>query len=111
MSDFRQSNCSSVARTVIPPRWDEFRARYGALIKGTIRKEAAKHRMHISDDLADLEPRFYLKLLDHNRHVLRSFIWPGWNSDFRYLKTVTRYYVKDKMADHPELPSEHKILG
>jgi hypothetical protein len=54
--------------------------------------------VYIPDDLADLEQGFYLKLLDRNRHVLRSFQWQGENSDRRYLKTVTRYYVKDKLA-------------
>jgi len=98
MSDFSAEQLFERCADGDSAAWDEFRARYGALIKGTICREAAKHRMHISDDLADLEQSFYVKLLDRNRHVLRSFIWQGENSDFRYLKTVTRYYVKDKMA-------------
>lgn len=81
----------------------QFRERYGRLIMGTIVKEAGSYGVREQADLADLDQGFYLKLLDRNRHVLRSFQWQGDNSDCRYLKTVARFYVKDRMAARPKV--------
>lgn len=84
-----------------PEAWDAFRARYQRLIVGTIVKEAAKHGVRDPEDIADLEQSFCLKLVDRQGHVLRSFSWQGEGSDFRFLKTVVIFYVRDKMVTKP----------
>ncbi|MBL8229624.1 MAG: sigma-70 family RNA polymerase sigma factor [Bryobacterales bacterium] len=84
-----------------PAAWDAFRARYQRLIVGTIVKEASKYGVRDPEDIADLEQSFSLKLVDRQGHVLRSFSWQGEGSDFRFLKTVAIFYVRDKMVTRP----------
>jgi len=73
--------------------WLEFHRRYHRTIAGVALKTLAVARPGRTDELEDLIHEVYARLCQRSGKALQDFVPTGPNSDFAYLKVITRNVV------------------